>query len=389
MLRHQILVIQERFAIAAREIELRVVRRDRVVDRLAEVPDARRGRRGNVAARKLLRRDERNPLRRRVTDRLGQDADDALEVADRAQTTVPPRRVARARAHREARLAFLEEPLVHRRADHVESHHDHGIEVVVERVAERRREDHRAGGTGLVMVVHDDRMPLPEHEVIDVLRLVQIRHERITIVVVARVLVVQQRDVHVARERVVVLHVPVRDELHAVGIRVHGEDDVILEDALRLVVVAREELVGRLDQLVRAEDFRRVQTAVEPNDRLAFLRQRVGLLVRQVFALRQLHRDVPVLLEQLEVGRIGDDRRHLGTTFTRLADFDRLHAVGLAVDLLPVREELVVVRQPVVVADVVAEELLRRRDMALRADRARREHQRQQGGSMPGAESPR
>ena len=72
--------------------------------------------------------------------------------------------------------------------------------------------------------------------------------------------------------------------------------------------------------------------------------------------------------EQLEVGRVGDDRRELRTSFRRLADLDDLHAVGLGVDLVPVRHELVVVRQEVVVTDVVAEKLLRRRDVALRAD---------------------
>ena len=45
---------------------------------------------------------------------------------------------------------------------------DHRIEVVVERIAERRREHHRAGRAGLVMVVDDLRKPLPVHDAVHV-----------------------------------------------------------------------------------------------------------------------------------------------------------------------------------------------------------------------------
>ena len=67
-------------------------------------------------------------------------------------------------------------------------------------------------------------------------------------------------------------------------------------------------------------------------------------------------------------GRPSDDLAHL----------DDLHPVGLAVDLVPIRDELVVVGEEVVVPDVVAEELLRRRDLTLRTRRGGHEHDRQQ-----------
>ena len=50
---------------------------------------------------------------------------------------------------------------------------------------------------------------------------------------------------------------------------------------MRLGVVAADQLVDRLDQLLRAEHLGRVQAAVDPDDRLAFLRQRARLLVGQ------------------------------------------------------------------------------------------------------------
>src|SRR5438445_13356887 len=55
-------------------------------------------------------------------------------------------------------LAFGREPRMDRRAHHVDAEHDERIEVVIERIAERRREEHRARRTRLVVVVHDDEI---------------------------------------------------------------------------------------------------------------------------------------------------------------------------------------------------------------------------------------
>ena len=54
VLGHEIFVIQQRLTVARREVEDRVVRRDRVVDRLAEMPFLRRDWRRPVATRQLL-----------------------------------------------------------------------------------------------------------------------------------------------------------------------------------------------------------------------------------------------------------------------------------------------------------------------------------------------
>ena len=190
---HAVNVEQELILVARREIENGIVGRHRVIDGLPEVPRLRRDRRRQVAARQHLTKHDGNLGRRGAADDFRQNADDVLEVRRRAQSTVPPGRVAGPRTHGEARLVLLQKALMHRRANHVEPHDDHGIEVVVERIAERRRENHRAGRTGLMMIVHDLRQPLPVHEFVHVLRLGQIRHVEIAIVVVSCILLVQPR----------------------------------------------------------------------------------------------------------------------------------------------------------------------------------------------------
>src|SRR3954453_18020551 len=66
------------------------------------------------------------------------------------------------------------------------------------------------------------------------------------------------------------------------------------------------------------------------------------------------------------------------TAFLRLADFDHLHPVRLFVQLVPVLDELVVGGELVVVADVEAEELLRRSEGG--SPGLRRRHRYRRGG---------
>ena len=69
--------------------------------------------------------------------------------------------------------------------------------------------------------------------VLMLMRLGKVGHEEVAVVVVARVLLVEPRMcMSSALQRVLVLHVPVGHELHAVGIRVHGEDDVVVRNRI-------------------------------------------------------------------------------------------------------------------------------------------------------------
>src|SRR5678815_3382030 len=175
VLPHAIDVVQQRLTIARCHVHHRPVRGDRVIDRLAEVPLLRRDRIRQVGARKLIAHDEWNLHGRRIADRLRQQPDHVVGVRERTETAVPPGRVARARAHGHARLPFRLEARVHGRGNEIQLHRNERVEVEVERIAERRREHHRARGPGLVMIVDDLREPLVVRDprVVDRLGLIQ------------------------------------------------------------------------------------------------------------------------------------------------------------------------------------------------------------------------
>ena len=158
-------------------------------------------------------------------------------------------------------------------------------------------------------------------------------------------------------------HVPVGDQLHAVGIGVDGEDDDVAQEAHRLFVGAADELIDRFRQLLRAEHFGGVQAAVDPHDRLAVARELTRLFVGQALGQREPLRDVLVLLQVLVVLRRRDDRHQLIAALGGLADALHDHAVGLGVELADELGELGVVRQDVVGADLMAEKRLRRGDL--------------------------
>ena len=306
-----------------RDVEHGAVGGQRIFDRLLEVPLLRRDRIRQIAARQVPSRHERNLHRRRAADRFGQQADHVVVVDRGAQAAVPPRRIARAAAHGRAGLAFDGEAVVHRRADQIDAERHQRIEHVVERIAERRREQHRAGRSGLMVVVHDLREPLHEQLPVHVLGFLQIRHVRIAVVVVARVFLVEPRHAgQRALQRILLAHVPVGDEIVAVGIGVRGENDDVAEEARGLGIVLADQLVDRLHQLLRAEHFRGVQAAVDPHDRLAFRGERARLIVGQPFGQRELPRDLLVARQLLVVFRRGDDRHQLRSPLFGLADVD-------------------------------------------------------------------
>ncbi len=105
-----------------------------------------------------------------------------------------------------------------------------------------------------------------------------------------------------------------------------------------------------------------MEAAIDPYDRLAFRGQRARLVVGQSFRARQAPGDVLVPIERAEILGRGDNRHPLRPTLFRPADVDERHAVGLRVQLLPVRFNLRVVREEVIVADVGAKLLFGRGD---------------------------
>ena len=100
-----------------------------------------------------------------------------------------------------------------------------------------------------MMVVHDVRKPFAIEHAIHVLRLGLRVGVEIAIVVVADVLLIEPRQpVQRPLLFILFLHVPVGDEVHAVGIGVDEENDDVVENSQRLGVVGGEDLIDRLHQ---------------------------------------------------------------------------------------------------------------------------------------------
>ena len=102
------------------------------------------------------------------------------------------------------------------------------------------------------------------------------------------VLVVQDGDsARAPLQRIVLPHVPVGHELHAVGVHVYRQQDHIIQDPQRLRVRPAHHPVHHLHELLGTENLRSVEATVDPDHGLALLGQRPGLLLRDPLRLRQ------------------------------------------------------------------------------------------------------
>jgi hypothetical protein len=73
-------------------------------------------------------------------------------------------------------------------------------------------------------------------------------------------------------------HVPVGDEVEAVGVVEDAEDDVVVEETEGFGVGEGVELVDGFDELLRADGFAGVEAAVDPDDGLAFFGEGVSFM---------------------------------------------------------------------------------------------------------------
>ncbi len=62
-----------------------------------------------------------------------------------------------------------------------------------------------------------------------------------------------------------------------------GQEDDVVQEAQRLVVVTAHHLVDQFHELLGAEHLGRVQAAIDPHDGFALRGQRVRVLVREAF----------------------------------------------------------------------------------------------------------
>lgn len=122
-----------------------------------------------------------------------------------------------------------------------------GISVGANRLGVRRNRESRIAAAHLVVIHVGLRQPVPVHEFRDVLRLDQVEREAVTVVVVARVLLIEPRQARGLVPGSHVFHVPVRDHLRAVGID-RGKDDAddVVQHAHRLLVISGEGVVNEL-----------------------------------------------------------------------------------------------------------------------------------------------
>jgi hypothetical protein len=108
-------------------------------------------------------------------------------------------------------FAFRHQAPMHRRTHQFNAERHQRIEVVVERIAERRHEDYRPLRTCLMVVVNDFRVPLQEQLVIHVGGFRLVRHVKIAVVIVVDVLLPKARQASEgALHRIFFAHVPVR-----------------------------------------------------------------------------------------------------------------------------------------------------------------------------------
>ena len=161
---HDVSIVQQVLAVPGRVIHHGPVGGDGIVHGLLEMPLLRLDGEGLIAVRQLAVRQERNANGCRMANRFRQHTELVVEVPRRPHVAVEPRRVAGSRSHGGAGFALGRHAGVDGGSERLDPQWHQRIVDVVERVAERRREHDGARGPGLVVVVHDLRIPVPVHD---------------------------------------------------------------------------------------------------------------------------------------------------------------------------------------------------------------------------------
>src|SRR5262249_20765749 len=96
-------------------------------------------------------------------------------------------------------------------------------------------------------------------------------------------------------------HVPARDELHSIRIDQRAEGNDVVQETESFRIAAAVELVDRFDELLRPKCFCGMKTAVNPDYGLPFGCESAGLIIRQALGKSETSRDLPVVIEALEI----------------------------------------------------------------------------------------
>jgi hypothetical protein len=210
---------------------------------------------------------------------FGEDADHVVEVRRGAHAAIPPG--VESHARNRAALAFLIESPRHRVADEIHAAHHERWDVRIHGIVERRHENPRREGTGLMLVVDDLRKPFRVELARAVPRFGLVHHEPVAVVVVADVLVPQLGRTVLPRPAEV-LAIPVRHHRRAVGIHIRDEqENHVIANESHLVGLVRHRLEEHQRRGLTMRHFGRVQTEINPDDGFAFAGKRTCVFVAQ------------------------------------------------------------------------------------------------------------
>ena len=153
---------------------------------------------------------------------------------------------------------------------------------MVKWITVRRSSYHSTGRTCLVVVVNYLRHPL--HVLLhgNIGRLLHVVHEKISVVVVPDILLIQHRDVFIPLGLFRRKHVPIGHDLHAIGIHMNQQDDDLIQNSKRLRIVFGSQFIERLDQLLCSNHFIGMQTTINPYDGLSLTGECLSLGFRNL-----------------------------------------------------------------------------------------------------------
>ena len=227
-------------------------------------------------------------------------------------------------------------------------------------------------------------MPVAVHEPREVAALREVHHERVTIDVVAGVLLVEPRHRPAFPRRTLLLLVPVGDQPLAVGVQRRDEyHHDVLQHRQRLRVGGGDQRVQELACCLRGPDLRRVDAAADGDDHLLRRRQAPGLVGLERARIGQAEVGRADLVEVADVLRRAHHGGRRRMPLGGAAEVDQLHAIGLRRDEREVAGDVVSGRETTVGSEAETEVGVWRGNLG-RNRRGEREQPTQHQGARPG-----
>ena len=164
-------------------------------------------------------------------------------------------------------LAFGDHPPPHTHAERVGAGREHWIDIRLHRIHIRRDEDTTAVGTLLMNVVDDGWRPRRVQRIKDHPLLHLRERIPVTVVVVARVVVIDLRRLRAFRRRAERLPIPIAHDVDAVGVLTgYQHDDRFLQNLARFGRVAANQSVRDDQRRRKSAHFRRVNARCDEHD---------------------------------------------------------------------------------------------------------------------------